>query len=97
MSISDWRSYGEGLSPEYEFPSGVPDFQNSVGAATAKIGRIKLTCIKENTQSMQNSLLATNPTYEIHQEYGQRKFRKIQDDVPDIEGTFYSVYTYIIK
>ena len=52
--MSDWRSYGEGLSPEYKFPSGVPDFQNSVGAANAKIGRIKRTCIKENKQSKQN-------------------------------------------
>ena len=52
--MSDWRSYGEGMSPEYKFPSGVPDFQNSVGAANAKIGRIKRTCIKENKQSKQN-------------------------------------------
>ena len=33
------------------------------------------------------SLLVMNPTYEINQEYGQRKFHKIQDDEPDIEGT----------
>ena len=54
MSMSDWRSYGEGLSPEYKFPSGVRDFQNSVGAANVKIGRIKRTCIEENKQSEQN-------------------------------------------
>ena len=52
--MSDWKSYGEGLSPEYKFPSGVPDFQNSVGAANAKIGRIKRTCITEKKQSEQN-------------------------------------------
>ena len=44
----------KGLSPEYKFPSGMPDFQNSVGAANAKIGRIKRTCIKGNKQSAQN-------------------------------------------
>ena len=52
--MSDWRSYGEGLWPEYKFPSGVPDFQNSVGAANAKIGQIKRTCMKENKHSAQN-------------------------------------------
>ena len=45
--MNDWRSYGEGLAPEYKFPSGVPDFQNSVGAANAKIGRIRRTCLKK--------------------------------------------------
>ena len=53
-SMSDWLSYREGLSPEYKFLSGVPDFQNSVGAANAKIGRIKRTCIKGNKQCAQN-------------------------------------------
>ena len=52
--MSDWRNYGEGLSPEYRFPSGVPDFQNSVGAAKAKIGRIKRTCMKENKKESMN-------------------------------------------
>ena len=51
MSMSDWRSYGEGMSPEYKFPSGVPDFQNSVGAANAKIGRIRRTCIKKTSRA----------------------------------------------
>ena len=49
--MSDWKSYGEGMSPEYKFPSGVPDFQNSVVAANAKIGRIKRTCIKKTSRA----------------------------------------------
>ena len=68
--MSDWRSYGEGLSQEYKFPSGVPDFQNSVGAANAKIDRIKRTCIKDQSEqklysksktSVGSKLLLTTP------------------------------------
>ena len=49
--MSDWRSYGEDLSPEFKFPSGVPDFQNSVGAANAKIGRIKRRYLYKRKQA----------------------------------------------
>lgn len=55
--MSDWRNYGEELWPKYEFPSAVPDFQNSVGAANAKLVEIGILVLKKQAERAKSATI----------------------------------------
>jgi len=48
--MNDCRNYGEELWPKYGFPSTVPDFQNSVGAANAKLVELGILVLKKQAE-----------------------------------------------